>query len=148
MLKHLINSIMSCHKQYPRIVKLYELWAMMSPYPSSAHFNMPYSHVTQCGGKEMNALRHVIVPVFAATHVYSSTSQRVPFTDPLLCVKNLEYYHLMAQYYYHTEATIEYLQYYLEEFHCPKDVFIGLSVSKSTRKVSEELKKQCTLVKQ
>jgi len=53
----------------------------------------------------------------------------------------------MAHYWYHTEATIEYIEKYLEEFHRQKDVFGRLHASKSTKKVSEALNKQLTLDK-
>jgi len=96
----------------------------------------------------MKALGRVIVRVFAATLLNPSESQRIPFTDALLCVKNSVNFHLMAQYRYHTEATIKYMENYLEEFHRHKDVFSRFRASKSTKKVSEALKKQLTLDKQ
>jgi len=49
---------------------------------------------------------------------------------------------------YHTEATIEYMENYLEEFHCHKDVFSGFRSSDSAKKISEAFKKQLTLDKQ
>jgi len=148
MLKHLIDWGTSFLEQHSRIDKFNQLWAMMPPHPGIARFNKPYSQVTQWSGKEMNTLGRVIVPVFAATLLNTSASQRIPFTEALLCVKNLVYFHLMAQYQYHTEATIEYMENYLEEFHCHKDVFCRFRASKSTKKVSEALKKQLTLDKQ
>jgi len=96
----------------------------------------------------MKALGCVIVPVFAVTLLNPSASQRIPFTEALLCVKNLVYFHLMAQYQYHTEATIEYMENYLEGLHRHKDVFSRFRASKSTKKVSEALKKQLTLDRQ
>jgi len=54
----------------------------------------------------------------------------------------------MAQYWYHTEAIIEYMENSLEEFHCQKDVFCQFRTSKCTKKVSESLKMQSTLDKQ
>jgi len=96
----------------------------------------------------MKALRGVIVSVFAATLLNLSASQRIPFTEALLCVKNLVYFHLMTQYQYHTEATMEYMEKYLEEIHHHKDVFSRFCASESTKKVSEALKKQLTLDKQ
>ena len=148
MLKHLMDWVTSFLEQHSRIDKFNQLWAMMPPYPGFARFNKPYSQVTQWSGKEMKALGRVIVPVFAATLLNPSASQRIPFTEALLCVKNLVYFHLMAQYRYHTEATIEYMENYLEEFHRHKDVFSRFRASKSTKKVSEALKKQLTLDKQ
>jgi len=45
-------------------------------------------------------------------------------------------------------ANTKYMDNDLEEFHCHKDVFIRFRTSKSTKKVSEALKKQLTLDKQ
>jgi len=95
----------------------------------------------------MKALGHVIGPVFAVTLLNPSASQRIPFTQALLLVKNIVYFHLMAWYRYHTEATITYMENYLEEFHCHKDVFSRCHASKCTKKVSEALKTQLTLNK-
>jgi len=53
----------------------------------------------------------------------------------------------MAQYRYHTEATIEYMENYLEEFHRHNDVFSRFRAGESTKKVSEALTKQLTLDK-
>jgi len=53
----------------------------------------------------------------------------------------------MAQYWYHPEATIQYMENYLEEFHHHKDIVSRFGSSKSTKKVSEALKKQLTLDK-
>jgi hypothetical protein len=83
----------------------------------------------------------VIVPVFVATVLNASASQRIRLPEALLWVKNLVYFHLMAQYRYHTEAIIKYMENYLEEFHCHKDVFSLFRASKSTKKVSEAVKK-------
>jgi len=87
---------------------------MKPPYPGFARFNTPYSQVTQWSGKEINALGQMIVPVFAVTLLYPLASQRIPFTEALLCVKNFVYFHHMAQYEYHTEAMTEYMENYLE----------------------------------
>jgi len=96
----------------------------------------------------MNTLGHVSDPVFVATLLNHSTSQRITFIEALLCVKNIVYSHVIAQYWYHTEATIRYLENYLEKFHCLKSIFHRLRASESTKKISEDLKKQLTLDKQ
>ena len=54
----------------------------------------------------------------------------------------------MAQYWYHTEATIKYMEKYLDEIHCYKDAISQLSVSKSTQIVLEALKQHLPLDKQ
>jgi len=53
----------------------------------------------------------------------------------------------MAQYRYHTQAMIEYIENYLEEVHRHNGVFSRFCTSKSTKNVSEALKKQLTLDK-
>jgi hypothetical protein len=118
---------------------------MILPYAGFAQFNKPYSLVTQWSGNEMKALGRVIVPVFAATLLNPSVTQMIPFPQAMVFVKNSVYCHLMPQYSYHTEATIEFIKNYLEEFHRQKDVFSGFHPQKSTKKVPEALKKQLTL---
>jgi hypothetical protein len=53
----------------------------------------------------------------------------------------------MAEYRYHTEAMIKYMENYLKEFPCHKDVVSRFRTSKSTKKVSEALEMQLTLDK-
>jgi len=64
---------------------------MMPPYPGFHRFNMPYSQVTQWNGNEMKAPGRVIVPVIVPTHFNPLASQRIPFTEAVLSVKNLVY---------------------------------------------------------
>jgi len=120
----------------------------MPPYPGFARLNTPYSQVTHWSGKEMKALMRVMFPVFAATLLNPSTCQRIPFTEAQLCVKNVVYFHIMAQYRYHTEATTEYMENYLLEFHCHKDVFSQFHARKSAKMVSESLTTQSSVDKQ
>jgi hypothetical protein len=63
----------------------------------------------QWNANEMRALSSMIVTVTMATLLHPLASQWIPFTEALLCVKNLVYFHHMALYQYHTEATIQYL---------------------------------------
>jgi len=51
----------------------------------------------------------------------------------------------MVQDRHKTDATIEYMQYYLEEFHCHKDVLSWFLASYSTKQDSEGLKHQLIL---
>jgi len=67
-----------------------------------------------------------------------------PFTDALLCIKNFVYFNLMAQYWYHTEAMIEYMENYLEEFHRHNNMLCQFRASQCAMKVSEALKKHHT----
>jgi hypothetical protein len=148
MLEHLMDWVTSFLEQHSRIGQFNQVWAMIPPYPGFARFNKPCSQVTQWSGKEMKALGSGIVPVFLATLLNPWASQRIPFTEALLCVNNLVYFHLRAQYQYHSEAIIEYMENYLEQFHRHKDVFSRFRTSKSIKKVSEALTKQLTLDKQ
>jgi len=147
MPNHLMDWVTSFVEHYSRIGKFNHLCAMMPPYPGFARFNKPYSQLTQWSGKEMKALGHVIVQNFVATLLNLSANHRILFTEALLRVKNFEYFHLMAQYRYHTEATIEYMENYLEEFHRQIDLFSPFRASKSIKKVLDALKIDLTLDK-
>jgi len=96
----------------------------------------------------MKALGRVVVAVLAATLLNSLAIQTIPFTAALLSFLNIAYFHHVVHYGYHTEATIEYMMKYLEEFHCQKDVFSWFCTSKSTKMVSEALKEQLSFDKQ
>jgi len=148
MRKLLIDWVLSSLEQHFRIDKFNQLWAMMPPYPGFARLNKPYRHVMQWSGKYKQALSHVIVAVFTATLSNPSASQRIPFTDAQLYVKNWVCFHLLVQYRYHAEALIDYMEMYLDKFHYHKDVFCRFCSSKPTTKVSEAMKKQRTLFKQ
>ena len=147
MFKNLMDWVTSFLEEHCRIDKFNQLWAMIPPYPGFDRFNKPHSQATQWSGKQMKALGHENVPVLAVTLLNPSASQKIPFTEALLCVKNLLYFHLMAQYRYHTEAMIEYMEKYLGEFQHLRDVFSRFRASKSAKKVSEALKKQLTLAR-
>jgi len=147
MLKHRMDRVTSFLKHHSSIHKSNQLWAIIPPYPAFTRFNKPYSQVMQWSVNKMKWLGRVVVPVFVATLSTPSMSQRFPFTDALLCIKNLVFFHLMAQYQCHTEATIKYMEKCLEEFHHHKDIFSRFCISKSATKVSEALKKQFTLDK-
>ena len=148
VLEHWMDWVASSLEQHSGIDKFNQLWVRMPPYSDFTRFDKPYSQVMQWGGKEVKALGHMIVPVFTATPSNPLLSQWIPFTEALLCVKNLFYFYYMAQYPYHTEAMINYMDNYLAESHCHKDVFGGCRGGKSTKKVSESMKWQRTLDKQ
>jgi len=132
MLKDSMDWKMSFLKQHFRIEKFNQRWAMMLQYPGFAQFNKPYGQVTHWRGNETKELRCMIVPVFVATLLHPLASQRIPFTEALLCIKNLVKFHLMRKYQYQTEATIKYMENYLEEFHRHKDVVSRFRTNKST----------------
>jgi len=123
MLKHLTDWVMSFLEQQFRINKFNQFWVTMPAYPGFARFNEPYSRVMEWSDNEMVALRRVIGTSFVVTHLNPLVSQRTPFTEALLCVKNFVYFHLVAQCQYHTEATIESMEHYLKEFQHQRDVF-------------------------
>ena len=92
----------------------------------------------------LKALGSIIVPVFTLTLLNRSVSQSFSFTAALLCVKNQVYCHLMAQYWYHTKATIEYRGECLEGFHRQKDVLRPFGATESTNMVLDASK--CSLL--
>lgn len=74
--------------------------------------------------------------------------QKILCEEAPFYIKNLLYVHHRARYWYHTEAMIECMEPYLEQFHSLKDASSQFHMSESSKKVSEDLKKQLTLVKQ
>jgi hypothetical protein len=90
----------------------------------------------------------VLDSVFAKTLLNPLASQRIPCTQALLCINTLVYFHLTAQYWYHTEATIKYKWYYLPAIPQQKDVLGRFRGRKSRKNVLEAMKKQLTLDKQ
>jgi len=147
MLKPMIDWVMSFLEQHSGIDQFNQLCVMMPQYPGVTRFNKPHSQVTQWSGKDLKELGRMIVPVFVATLLNPLASLRIPFTAALFYIRNLVYYHHMEQYRYHTEATIEYMEHYLDKCHHHKDVFIRFRTSKSTNRVTEALKNQLTLDK-
>lgn len=121
---------------------------MMLPYPGIAQFNKLYSHLMEWSSKERKTLGHMIVPVFAATHLYCLVSQRIPFTDALLCVTYFVYCHCRKQNWNTTKATIEYMGQNRQKFHCHKEVLSRFCSSKTTKNISKAMRLQLTLGKQ
>jgi len=107
MLKHLMDWVTFFLEQHCKIDKFNLLWVMMPSYPGFARFNKPHGQVTQKSGTEMKPPRRVIVSVPVAILFNPPASERISFTDVLLCIKNLVYFHLLAQYWYYMEAMIK-----------------------------------------
>lgn len=82
----------------------------------------------------------MIVPSCPAAASNLLVSERICFTDALLHVKNLVYFDRMVQYGYHSNATIIYIEIFLEQFYHDKNVFSRFHASKSTPNVMEALK--------
>jgi hypothetical protein len=80
-------------------------------------------------GMAVNALGHVIVPVFTATHLNHFASQRITFTEAVFGVHNLNKVHVIIQHPDHSGATIKYSAQYLEEFQGQKNVFSQCVIS-------------------
>jgi len=147
MLKHFMDWVISFLKQLSTIVKFSKLWAMIPSYPDFAQFNKPHCEVTQSSGEVIEALGHIIVPMFAVTLLNPFECQRIPFSEALLCVKNLANFHLIAQYLYHTKPMIENMEKHLDKFHYNKYVSSRFHACISAMTVMEALKMQHTLDK-
>jgi len=143
-----MDCLTSFFKQHSMIDKFNQLWAIMPPYPGFACMNKPNSQMMKLNGRDMGALGRIIVSPFVATLLNPLVSQTIPFTDHLLCFKTIVYFHFTAHYRYHTEATIEYMEKYLEELHSGTNAFSQFLVSDSSKKVSEAMKTQLTLDQQ
>jgi hypothetical protein len=84
MPKHLMNWVTSFLEHNSRTKIFIQRCAMMPPYPGFAQFNKPYSQMMQWSGNEMKAHGRVIVPVFVATVLNASASQRIRLPEALL----------------------------------------------------------------
>ena len=123
ILDHLMKWIIPFLKDHKRIARFDAIWSIVPAYPALLRFNKPYTAVSQRQGKEMRALGRVLLPVFAATLSNPSAAEKNKFKDAILAVKAIIYFHLMAQYRSHTDATLQYMDDYLADFHRHKDAF-------------------------
>ena len=64
-------------------------------------------------------------------------AQQSPFVDAIQCVRALVDFTLMAQYWSHTEDTLEYMEQYLQDFHRYKVVFQEFRSTKRTRQEAD-----------
>jgi len=103
MPNHLMDRVISFVEEHSKIGKFNQCWAMMSPYTCFTWFNHPYRPVTQKNAQDMNTLRHIIFSIFFVTDLNPLATQRIPFTEALLCVKNALNFHCIAEYKYHTK---------------------------------------------
>jgi len=55
---------------------------MMPPYPGCAQINKPDSQVTQCSDQGIQALGHLIMPVFMVTYSNPSANQIITLKEP------------------------------------------------------------------
>jgi hypothetical protein len=88
----------------------------------------------------MKQLGAIMVQVFEVRIFNPSASQRIHFTEALLCIINMGYFHHIPQYQYHTEAMIEDTKICLEELDCHKDTFSRCRASICLKKELEALK--------
>jgi hypothetical protein len=98
MLEHKMEWATSFLEQHSKIDKFNQVREIMPPYPGFARFNKQHSQVKKWSGKEMEGHVRMIVHVVPATHLNSSASQWIHFTEALLWVKDLLYIHLITQY--------------------------------------------------
>jgi amino acid permease len=85
----------------------------------------------------MKALGRIIVPSIATTPFDPTLKQQGPFISAMLCVKNLIYLHCIIQNHNHIDVTMKYMEDYLNEFDCDKDIFHRFCAKRSTNKVSD-----------
>jgi len=147
MLKPLMDWVMTSLKQRSRIDKFNQFWAMMLAYFGFMWFHMPYSQLKHSSCQEIEELGCLTIPAFVVILLFPSAIKRNPFTEAMLWIENLEYFNHVAQYYHHTEATIEEMENYQGEVHRQNDIFCRFRDYTSTKMVLEAVKTQCTLEK-
>jgi hypothetical protein len=142
VLQHLMKWIMSFLKEHKRMERFDDIWAAVPSYPGLLKFNKTYGAVSQWTGKEMRALGRFLLPVFSATLLNPTTTEKPTFGKAIACVKGIIYFHLMAQYRSHTDATLKYMEDYLDDFHQNKEVFSQYRAGKVAKRTAETLRKE------
>jgi hypothetical protein len=142
ILKYLMDWEIPFLEHHNQMDRFNQIWHQISPYPGFTPFRKPYTAVTQWLGKEMRMLGQTLLPLFVSSLLEPSSKQRQPFRDAILCVKSLIYFHHMTKYHNYTDTTIRYMEGYLANFHCSKEVFAHFHETKSKKKVAEALRKQ------
>lgn len=142
LLKHLMEWIDGFIKKHSRQRTFDTVWASLPPYPGFTRPGKAYRQVSQWHGKEMRNFGRVILVALAATLSSPSTAEKQLFSQALQCTRALVDFHLMAQYNSHTEATLQYMETYFDEFHQYKDVFLEYRASKAVHKESEKAVQQ------
>jgi Plavaka transposase len=146
ILKHMMDWIVGFLEYHKLMDRFNKLWLRVPPYPGLLQFGKPYTAISQWQGKEMKALGKIILPVFAATlsnlGPTTTSTQKSAFKEAILCIKALVNFHLMSQYRSHTDATLQYMSNYLDDFHSHKDVFKRFRAGKTSKKLAAALRTQ------
>jgi hypothetical protein len=142
VLQHLMKWIMLFFKQHKCLEGFNDIWLAVPSYPGLLKFNKTYGAVSQWTGNEMRALGRFLLPIFSATLLNPTTTEKHTFRKAITCVKAIIYFHLMAQYRSHTEATLKYMEDYLDDFHQNKDVFCQYRAGKVAKRTAENLRKE------
>jgi len=98
MVQDWMDCVMASLDGHSRIEQFDHFWAMMSPYHFFTRFNKPYNQVMRWSGRGIKSLGRPIVQVFMPTLSNPLESQKIPFTDVSLCIKNIVYFHITTQY--------------------------------------------------
>jgi hypothetical protein len=113
-------------KKHERLAVFDALWAKTPPY-TDGEFVKPtkgYREVVQWQGKEMRNLARILLTTLVAALVNPTPRQTPEFDKAIRCVRALVQFHQMTEYHSHTDATVEYLEHYLSEFHQYLPVFL------------------------
>ena len=121
-------------KKHDRLDNFDEAWSTMGAYPGFMVPKKAYQQVSQWQGKEMRNLGRIFLPAFTAALRTPTEAQRHLFRAATLCVAALIYFHLLAQYKTHTEATLQGMQNALDSFYQEKDIFQEFRVGKRAQK--------------
>jgi len=106
MPEYLMDWVTSIVKQHLWIGKFIQLLAMIPPYPAFAQMGNPYCQLRHWSVKKVKVFWHGIIPDCVEALFHLSARKRMPFKDALLFIWTNAYFHMMAQYQYHTEARI------------------------------------------
>jgi len=149
-LQHLMEWIKGFLEFHNRLPAFDNIWSSLPPYPGNYMPHKSYRLFCQLSGKEMRSILMVILSVLTAAlrrktdTQRPTTSQEWEFKRAITCVRYLTDFALLSWYRSHTDSTIGYMQEYLQEFHCTKDVFLRYRATKATKGRADLVSKELT----
>jgi len=128
-------------KKHGPLQAFHDVWKTLPAYPGFLVPKKAYGEVTQWQAKEMRNLGRYIFGVRAVALRQPGGAPLIPFKRALGCVRALVDFNIMGQYHSHTSDTRAYKEYYHDQFHKLKDIFLEFPVTKCTQdKVDKQRK--------
>jgi hypothetical protein len=130
LLKYMMEWIGGFLKSHGKAAVFDMIWKNLSSYPGFSPPKKAFWEVVQWQGKELRNFGRTILGALAAALSLPTDRERPVFSKALACVRFLTDFQLLAQYRSHSNATLQYMNDYLLQFHKLKDIFSKYRISK------------------